>query len=538
MSRDRKTDSLLQPGRGHTPSYGINEEEDSINDEKEVEVHHSTDRVWTVAVFSLIACLGSVVIGMSLGYSTNTLAELSTLYNGGDDVYGIEKGSTEASLFGAFGPLGALFGGPAAWPLSERFGRKPALLLGAIPGVVGWVAIAISNLLPTRDGFLAFFYVGRVLSGFASGWSIFCISVYITEISTPKLRGLFGNCNQLFITVGIFTVEALGFKPSSFLKYTDVALIAAGVLTLFAFLLLFVVETPSWLYKKGMDLEGNRTLNFLRGPNANIPREIRGIRSIVDNAQSFTIVDQLKAFKNRWVYLPFILVLGLMFFQQFSGINAAVFYSSQIFSGAKVSNPTLISLLAVGLTQIFATFLSVVLVDLLGRKILLTLSSSGMFISSAGLGVYFLIFNHYCESELGNLEGSGVALSVCHHTNFGGLAIACVVVFIVSFSLGWGPITWSMMSELLPLQVRGLAGAFSTFVNWTFAFIITLAFSGYTGLVTPKFAWWSFSFVMLASIFFVLFFLPETKGRKLEEIEEHFREGHIIYNPCKRERRN
>ena len=100
MSRDRKTDSLLQPGRGHTPSYGINEQEDSINDEKEVEVRHSTDRVWTVAVFSLIACLGSVVIGMSLGYSTNTLAELSTLYDGGDDVYGIEKGSTEASLFG------------------------------------------------------------------------------------------------------------------------------------------------------------------------------------------------------------------------------------------------------------------------------------------------------------------------------------------------------------------------------------------------------------------------------------------------------
>ena len=352
------------------------------------------------------------------------------------------------------------------------------------------------------------------------------------------MRGLFGNCNQLFITVGIFTVEALGFKPSSFLKFTDVALIAAGVLTLFAFLLLFVVETPSWLYKKGMDLEGNRTLNFLRGPNANIPREIRGIRSMVDNAQSFTIVDQLKAFKNRWVYLPFILVLGLMFFQQFSGINAAIFYSSQIFSGAKVSNPTLISLLAVGLAQIFATFLSVVMVDLLGRKILLTLSSSGMFISSAGLGVYFLIFNHYCESELGNGEGSGIALSVCHHTNFGGLAIACVVVFIISFSLGWGPITWSMMSELLPLQVRGLAGAVSTFVNWTFAFIITLAFSGYTGLVTPKFAWWSFSLVMLVSIFFVLFFLPETKGRKLDEIEEHFREGHIIYNPCKRERRN
>ena len=359
--------------------------------------------------------------------------------------------------------------------------------------------------------------------------------MYITEISTPKLRGLFGNCNQLFITVGIFAVEALGFKPSSFLKYTDVALIAAGILTLFAFLLLFVVESPSWLYNKGMDLEGNRTLNFLRGPNANILKEIRGIRSVVENVKSFTIIDQLKAFKNRWVYLPFILVLGLMFFQQFSGINAAIFYSSQIFSSAEVSNPTLVTLLAVGLTQIFATFLSVVMVDLLGRKILLTISSSGMLISSAGLGVYFLIFYHYCDGGLGTQVGSGVSLSICQKSDFGGLAIACVVVFIIAFSLGWGPITWSMMSELLPLQVRGLAGAVATFVNWTFAFIITLAYSDYSKAVTPKFAWWSFSFVMLLSIFFVLFFLPETKGRKLEEIESHFREGHIIYNPCKRE---
>ena len=104
MSRDRKTDSLLHPGRGHTPSYGINEEEDNSTegevDEGKVSVLHSTDRIWTVAVFSLIACLGSVVIGMCLGYSTNTLAELSTLYQDGDDVYGIDKGSTEASLFG------------------------------------------------------------------------------------------------------------------------------------------------------------------------------------------------------------------------------------------------------------------------------------------------------------------------------------------------------------------------------------------------------------------------------------------------------
>ena len=211
--RDRTTDSLLHPGRGHTPSHGINEDDDSVEDDRKglmnVSVKHAGDRVWTVATFTLIACLGSVVIGMSLGYSTNTLAELSE----DSSVYVVSNSSIEASLFGvrallchlavkiysilalkiclwfcdkyiicvcyvqAFGPLGALFGGPVAWPLSEKFGRKPAMLLSTIPGLVGWVAMSVSTLLPTRDGFLAFLYSGRLLSGFAAGWSIFCISV-------------------------------------------------------------------------------------------------------------------------------------------------------------------------------------------------------------------------------------------------------------------------------------------------------------------------------------------------------------------------
>ena len=365
-----------------------------------------------------------------------------------------------------------------------------------------------------------------------------CVSlqVYIAEISPAKLRGIFSNCNQLFITIGVFLVEVLGFKPSTFLKFTDVALVTGSIVTLYAILLLFVVETPSWLYKKRRDLEGNRTLNFLRGPKANIPKEIRGIRSGIEDTESFTILDQLKAFRKQAVFLPFMLVFGLMFFQQFSGINAAIFYSSQIFESAKVSNPTLVTLLAVGLVQIFATFISVILVDLLGRKVLLTVSSSGILVSSAGLGVYFYIFNHFCKSCLGS-SCKNTELEICHHPAFGGLAIACVVVYIISFSLGWGPLTWSMMSELLPLKVRGLAGAIGTFINWTFAFIITVAFAGYTGEVTPKFAWWSFSLVMLASLFFNLFLLPETKGRKLEEIEEHFKEGQVVYIPCKRDRR-
>ena len=329
-------------------------------------------------------------------------------------------------------------------------------------------------------------------------------------------------------------METLGFKPKSFLKYTDVGLIAAGFVTLFAFLLLFVKETPSWLYKEGNDLEGNRTLNFLRGPKANIPKEIRGIKSVLADARDHTILEQLKALKNRAAFHPFILIILLMFFQQFSGINAAIFYSTQVFKSAEVPNSSLVTLLAVGLVQIFSTFVSVLLVDLLGRKTLLIISSAGMALSSAGLGVYFFIFESYCHGSLGKSHHAHYDLSVCHSTDFGILAIASVVVFILSFSLGWGPIPFTMMSELVPLRVRALTNSIAIFFNWAFAFIITLGFNDYAKGVSDKFAWWTFTIVMLFGIFVVLFFYPETKGQRLEEIEEHFQRGQVFYNPCKR----
>jgi hypothetical protein len=286
-----------------------------------------------------------------------------------------------------------------------------------------------------------------------------------------------------------------------------------------------VKETPPWLYKKGKDLEGNRTLNFLRGPRADVAEEIRGIQSTLTDTGSF--VDQLKAFRKRSVYLPVILILFLMFFQQFSGIYVAIFHLIHIFSVTSSSymytpyDFHLMVLLEVGVFQIFATFTSAALVDFLGRKTLLVLSSCVMVICSTGLGTYFSLLESDCHEiwECGSsLPGSAARL--------------IVLLFIISFSLGWGPIPWLMMSELVPLQVRGLASATATFVNWLLVFSVAVVFSSNVA-ATNKVAWWIFSFVTLCSIFFVLFLLPETKRCTLGEIEEHFKKGQVLYNPCK-----
>ncbi len=348
--------------------------------------------------------------------------------------------------------------------------------------------------------------------------------MYIAEISSTKWKGRFGICNQLLQTGGILLIYFLGINFGGHkIHYYYTALVAAGVIALFELGMLATYETPRWLFSKNRDYEGIRVLKTLRGPQFHISNEIDGIKTAI--RRTYSIVEQLLEFRRRSVLHPFILVLLLMFFQQFSGINVAIFYSSKIFTDAGYTpdKANLITFFAVGVVQVVATFVSVLLITSVGQRKLLVCSSVGMLVSSFLLGIYFFVYSNTCNNNLNN--------SHCpHHIEI--LAILSVVVFISSFSIGWGPIPWATMSELLPNQVRSLGGSVATAVNWGFATIITLNFDAYRGKVTPEGTWWSFSFIMLLSIFFVLLFLPETNGHTLEQIQAHFETGTILVKCC------
>ena len=346
------------------------------------------------------------------------------------------------------------------------------------------------------------------------------------------MKGLFGNCNQLFITIGGFFGYLYGVQKFN-IDYWKFCLAAAGVVALFEILMLFTYETPRWLFSKHKDFQAIRVLKVLRGPNTHVTKEINQIKAALQH--KYTIVQQLRAFRKRAVFIPFILVLMLMFFQQFSGVNAVIFYASDIFKTAKISmDVNLVSAIAIGLVQVLATLLSVMLVDKLGRKSLLTVSSIGMGLSSFVLGIYYYVLDSHCQNCLGQCHSNDSLHNnfPCNDPKFGYLAIVCVVFFIISFSLAWGPIPWTLMSELMPNHVRTLAGSIATFVNWTFAAIITSFFHSYALFVTEAGAFWSFAVIMVFAIVLVIVFLPETKGHTLEEIQEHFEQGHIFAISC------
>ena len=291
--------------------------------------------------------------------------------------------------------------------------------------------------------------------------------------------------------------------------------------------MLFTFETPRWLFTKKKDKQGTDVLKSLRGPQAEIEQETADIKASLK--QTYSVKDQLKEFRLRSVYQPFLLALGLMFFQQFSGINAATFYSSTIFTdaGFEGNMVEIVAAVAAGLPAVIATFVSVLLIDRLGRRVLLMIASAGMMLSAILLAVYFALYKRVYRCDGSSKSDLLTGVNVCSNS-FNYMAFVGVVVFISSFNIGWGPIPWTAMSELLPNKVRGLAGSVAAAVNWAGATVIGLGFVHYKEAVHDDFAWASFALVMFVSIVCVFLFLPETKGHSLEEIQENFEHGQIF----------
>jgi MFS family permease len=307
------------------------------------------------------------------------------------------------------------------------------------------------------------------------------------------------------------------------IRYTYIAFFGVGLVILFEVLMMVAtVESPRWLFSKNKDDSGTQVLKILRGDKCPVAREVAEIRTGLQHKHS--IKEQLCALRRQTVCHPFTLVVILMLFRHFSGINVAVYYASMIFSNAACSEEkvNLVSFGAVGCVQVLSSLVSVVLVDYLGRRVLLITSSVMMALSSLLIGAHFLIFNESCLDSLDRPNG----------TEF--LAIVSVAMFVTGYSLGWGPIPLSS-SELLSNQIRTLGGSISLFVGGLVGTIVLLTFPSYLALVGAKFAWWTFSIVMGLSIVYVVLFLPEAKGKSLEEIQEIFGTRKIIMYSCSRE---
>ena len=206
----------------------------------------------------------------------------------------------------------------------------------------------------------------------------------------------------------------------------------------------------------------------------------------------------LRELMKPTLYRPFIISIMLMVFQQFTGINAVIVHASRMLRDAGISNAN-VSAIAIGVVQIIGTGISCLIVDKLGRRILLMFSTAVMCVSMIVLGAsrYFSGFPNY-------------------------ITLICLCCFITGFALGMGPIPWLIMSEIFPTKVRGVASGVAAQVNWLGAFIIMKFYVNMEDAMHPYGCYWFFAAVSLSAVVYVFIFLPETKGKTLEEVEALF----------------
>uniref|UniRef100_A0A3Q7F959 Major facilitator superfamily (MFS) profile domain-containing protein n=1 Tax=Solanum lycopersicum TaxID=4081 RepID=A0A3Q7F959_SOLLC len=386
-------------------------------------------------------------------------------------------------LAGAF--VGSFTGGA----LADKFGRTKTFILDAIP-------LSVGAFLCTTAQSVQAMIIGRLLTGIGIGISSAIVPLYISEISPTEIRGTLGTVNQLFICIGILVALVAGLplsgNPSWWRTMFGLALIPSVLL---AIGMVFSPESPRWLYQQGRISEAETSIKRLYGKEK--VAEVMGDLEASAQGSSEPDAGWLDLFSSR--YRKVVSIGAAMFFlQQLAGINAVVYYSTAVFRSAGITSDVAASAL-VGAANVFGTTVASSLMDKQGRKSLLLISYTGMAASMMLLSLSFTwkVLTPYS----------------------GTLAVLGTVLYVLSFSLGAGPVPALLLPEIFASRIRAKAVALSLGVHWIMNFFIGLYFLSIVTKFGISTVYMGFALSCLVAVVYITGNVVETKGRSLEEIE-------------------
>ncbi|CAA0402925.1 Plastidic glucose transporter 4 [Arabidopsis thaliana] len=436
----------------------------------------------TVLPFVGVACLGAILFGYHLGVVNGALEYLAKDLGIAENT--VLQGWIVSSLL-----AGATVGSFTGGALADKFGRTRTFQLDAIPLAIGAFLCATAQSVQTM-------IVGRLLAGIGIGISSAIVPLYISEISPTEIRGALGSVNQLFICIGILAALIAGLplaaNPLWWRTMFGVAVIPSVLL---AIGMAFSPESPRWLVQQGKVSEAEKAIKTLYGKE----RVVELVRDLSASGQGSSEPEAgwFDLFSSR--YWKVVSVGAALFlFQQLAGINAVVYYSTSVFRSAGIQSDVAASAL-VGASNVFGTAVASSLMDKMGRKSLLLTSFGGMALSMLLLSLSF----------------TWKALAAYSGT----LAVVGTVLYVLSFSLGAGPVPALLLPEIFASRIRAKAVALSLGMHWISNFVIGLYFLSVVTKFGISSVYLGFAGVCVLAVLYIAGNVVETKGRSLEEIE-------------------
>lgn len=445
-------------------------------------------KVWTSKnLFQYLAMvsgtLATICSGMHYGWPSPSLPKMEESIN-----------DEEGSWMAVMPLLGGVCGSLCGAAIVDVIGRKRTLLIGTIPAFVAWILVAYAKSL-------IILIVARLLAGISDGLIFTALPIYLGEISDPKIRGSLGSSVSVTWIFGIMLINAIG----SYLGITLTALISSSLPVLCLVTFIWMPESPYFLLMKGNESEAQRSLRIFNGKD-DVERDLAAMSQEVKehNATNGRWLDLFLVPSNRKALY---VMMGTRGFQQLAGVSAITFYAYSIFDTAgDLVSPSVASIIFF-VIQVTMCLVCCLIVDRIGRRPLLIISITGSGIALLIKAIYFLIKD---ETDI-NVDDYSL------------IPIISMIAFIVIFSIGMQSIPILLLGELFPTDIKAFAVCFADIyfgvVATTVSKFFQLTKDNY-GLYVPFFAFSAFCFI---GLLFTIYMVPETNGKTLEEIQQHFR---------------
>jgi len=443
---------------------------------------------------TLVATLGGLLFGYDTAVISGAEKSIQAYLITSLGLGSLAHGATISSAL-----IGCIIGGMLSGIVSLKLGRKLSLMLAALLFFVAAIGSAYPEMLffkrgePTM-GLLYMFNFYRIIGGIGVGLASAVCPMYIGEIAPADIRGRLVSINQFAIIFGMLVVyfvnyfiahgQTIGWINETGWRYMFLS--AAIPSAIFGILLFFVPETPRYLALTNRDDKALEILTKINGVQQ-AKLILKDIKTSVDAAS-----------ENLFAYGKLVIVIGILLsvFQQFVGINVALYYAPRIFeSMGAAKDSSMLQTVVMGLVNVIFTVIAIMTVDKYGRKILLMIGSIGMAVGMFAIG------------GLAFMKVIGIS------------TLVFIIIYTASFMMSWGPICWVLISEIFPNKIRGRAIAIAVASQWAANYFISSTYPAMmelSGGMTYSF----YGLMSLLSFLFVWKMVPETKGKTLEEMEK------------------